>query len=271
MELEERVRRAGGSAEELASVLFDAAVEVLVALLDNPRLNEEHLKVLLSRKNLRHTFLRELCTRERLLKSYAIKLALVRHPHTPRTTSLTLLRHLYTFDLAKVASTPAASPEIRRSAEEALLARLSALPLGERLALARQATARLAAGLLADSEAAVVRVALDSPRLTEEGVVRTLREAKVAPHAVEMIAEHPRWARRYEVRLALIRQPATSLRRMLVLIDQVRHQDLADIVEDRKLPPDRKRYLARVVETRRAKGGQRGRATGSSSAASTVF
>lgn len=248
MELEERLRRAAGSSEELGSVLFDSSEEVLLALLDNPRLNEDHLKVLLSRKNLSREFLRELGARNRLLAAYAIKLALVRHPHTPRSVSLALLRHLYPFDLVKVSATPAVPAEVRRTAEEAMVARLTMFSLGERLSLARQGTARVAAALLGNLEARVFRAALDNPRLTEEGVVKALREQKLTAEAVGAIADHPRWSYRYEVRLALIRHPATSLRRVLELVDLVRRQDLADLTADRLMPPDRRQYLSHLVQ-----------------------
>lgn len=247
MELEERLRRAQGSAEELASVLFDRSEEVLLAALDNPRFTEEHLKVVLSRKDLSRGFLSEAGARERLLRAYAVKLALVRHPRTPRHISLALLRHLYPFDLVLVASAPAAPTELRRTAEDAVVARLEMFSLGERLSLARRASARVAAALLADSEARVFRAALENPRLTEEGVVRALRERKLTPEAVGAITAHPRWSIRYEVRLALIRHPATSLRSMLSLVGQVRRQDLAELAGDLRMPTDRRAYLERLV------------------------
>ncbi len=247
MDFSERLRRAGGSAEELSTVLYDTSEEVLLALLDNPRLTEEHLKVLLSRKNLGRTFLRELGARERLLRAYSVKLAFVRHAHAPRSVVLALLRHLYLFDLARVAATPAALAELRRGAEEAVVGRLGALSLGERLSLARQGTSRIAATLLGDTEHRVFRAALENPRLTEEAVVRTLKAEKLTPEVVEAIATHPRWSTRYEVRLALIRHPATSLHRVLALVGQVRRADLADLTSERRMPADRRLYLARLV------------------------
>jgi hypothetical protein len=250
MDLEERLRRAQGSAEELASVLFDHSEEVLLALLDNPRLTEEHLKVLLSRKGLGRNILAEIAARARLLRAYAVKLALVRHPHSPRHVSLVLLRYLYPFDLVRVAATPAAAAELRRTAEEAIVARLTMFSLGERLTLARQGSARVAARLLSDSEDQVIRAVLDNPRLTEEGVVRALREQDIGPQAARAVAAHPRWSSRYEVRLALIRNPATSFRCVLELVQQVRRKDLAELTADRMMPADRRAYLARLVERR---------------------
>ena len=207
MELEERLRRANGSAKELSTILYDPSEEVLVVLLDNPQLTEDHLKVLLSRKNLSQTFLRELAGRERLWRSYPVKLALVRHPHAPRSKSLALVRHLYLFDLLKVATTPGVPMELRRGAEEAVVARVPALSLGERLSLARQGSSRIASALLADSETRVFRTVLENPRLTQEGVLKSLADERLTPEVVGYIAEHPRWSLRYEVRLALIRHP----------------------------------------------------------------
>ena len=259
MELEERLRRASGSAKELSTVLYDSSEEVLLVLLENPRLTEEHLQVLLSRKNLHQTFLGELAARAWLWRSYPVKLALVRHPHTPRSTSLALVRHLYLFDLLKVATTPGAPMEVRRGAEEAVAARVTALSVGERLSLARQGTSRIVCALLADSERRVFRTALENSRLTEEGVVKSLANERLAPEVVECIAAHPRWSLRYEVRLALIRHPATSLGRVLALVEQVRRNDLANLTADRRMPANRRHYLTRLVHSRKARRAKRQR------------
>ena len=259
MELEERLRRASGGAEELSTVVYDPSEEVLLALLDNPRLTEEHLRVLLSRKNLKQTFLRELAAREWLWRSYPVKLALVRHPHAPRSTSLALVRRLYLFDLLKLAATPGVPMELRRVAEEAVLARITALSVGERLSLARQGTSRIAAALLTDSEERVFRAALDSPRLTGEGVVKSLADKKLTPEVVECIAAHPRWSLRYEVRLALIRHPATSLGRVLALVEQVQRNDLTELTADHRMPANRRHYLRRLIHSRKARRANRQR------------
>ncbi len=96
--------------------------------------------------------------------------------------------------------------------------------------------------------------ALENPRLTEGGVVRTLGAERLTPEVVEAIAGHPRWSHRYEVRLALIRHPATSLRRMLGLLEAVRREDLADLEADRRMPVERRRYLARLLRSHKARG-----------------
>jgi hypothetical protein len=130
------------------------------------------------------------------------------------------------------------------AAEEALVNQLPGLPLGERIALARQASPRLAAALVADPQEAVFSVALASPRLTEDGILRALRDSKIAAAAVDAIARHPRWSARHEIRLAIIRSPGASLARVLAMVEQVSRRDLAEIAGDEAMPRERRQYLS---------------------------
>ena len=245
--LEERLRRASGSEEELAAVLHDTNREVLLALLDNPRLTEEQVLVLLSRPNLPQETIRELSYREPLVRSYRVKLAMARHAHTPRSVSLPLLRHLFLFDVLTVAATPAVPADLRRLAEEALVSRAPTLPLGERITLARRGTGRIAAGLILDRERQVFETALNNPKMTEDLVLKALAQEGVSAEAVEAVATHRRWSLLYNVRLALLRHPMASLARVLSLAPQMKRRDLAEIVQDPRMPANRRAYLTRLV------------------------
>src|SRR5437667_12883799 len=118
----ERARIATG--EELAALLHHPSADVLLALLDNPALDETQLCMLLERKDLPGEILEEVARRKPLLKSYRVKRSLAFHPRTPRLISLRLLRDLYLMDLVQVAILPGVSAELKRSAEDQLLARL---------------------------------------------------------------------------------------------------------------------------------------------------
>ncbi len=249
-DIEERIHRASGSVEELATVLHDSSREVLLVLLDNPRLTEEHVLVLLGRPNLPQETIRELSYRELLTRSYRVKLAMARHPHTPRSVSLPIMRHLFLFDLLKVTQIPAIPADIRRVAEEALTSRALALALGERIALARRGTGRLASALLLDKERAVFETALSNPKMTEDLVLHALAHENITADAVEAVAAHARWSVAYSVRLALLRHPLSSLARVLALAPQVQRHDLAEIVEDPRMPANRRAYLTRVASAR---------------------
>src|SRR5260370_10495409 len=123
--------------EELAGLLHHAAANVLLALLDNPALDETQLCLLLERKDLAGEILEEVARRKHLLKSYRVKRALAFHPRTPRLVSLRLLRDLYLMDLVQVAILPRAPAELKRHAEDQLLARFAQLPLGQQITLPR--------------------------------------------------------------------------------------------------------------------------------------
>ncbi len=134
----DRERALIATGEELAILLHHPATDVLLALLDNPALEETQVCLLLERKNLPEEILEEVARRKPLLKSYRVKRSLAFHPRTPRLVSLRLLRDLYLMDLVRVAILPGVSAELKRNAEEQLLARLPQLPLGQKITLARR-------------------------------------------------------------------------------------------------------------------------------------
>ena len=113
-----------------------------------------------------------------------------------------------------------------------------------------------------DGREAVYRLALDSPRLTEDGVVRALRDSAISAGAVEAIARHPRWSPRREVRLAIVRSPGASLARVLATVEQIARRDLAELAEDESMPRDRRRYLAWLADGRKQTAGGRKQETG---------
>ena len=178
---------------------------------------------------------------------YREKVALVRNPKTPRTKSVPLLRHLFLEDLVGVALAPSLPGDLRRLAEDAVVNRLPGLALGERIALGRKGSGRVAGSLVLDREIRVVEAALDNVRLTEEMIVKALSFETISVDAVERIAAHARWSIAYGVRLALLRQPLTSLGRVLALAPQVKRNDLIDISGDPRMPADRRAYLSRMA------------------------
>jgi hypothetical protein len=81
--------------DELGVLLHHHAPDVLLALLDNPALEEPQLCLLLGRKDLPTEVLLEVAGRKAMHKSYRVKRALAFHPRTPRL-ALALVRHPHT-------------------------------------------------------------------------------------------------------------------------------------------------------------------------------
>jgi hypothetical protein len=177
----------------------------------------------------------------------------LRNPKTPRQTALALLRQLNMDDLLEVTVTASIPADLRRNAEDAVINRIPALSLGERVSMARRATGRVAGVLLLDREIRVVETALTNGRLTEELVVKALSLEAIHVDAVEKIAGHERWSLAYGVKLALLRQPLTSLGRVLGLAPLVKRNDLLEISGDPRMPLDRRKYLIRLAKQGREK------------------
>jgi hypothetical protein len=231
------------SRADIESFFPETAKDVLVGLARNPHLQERDLLRLLQRKNLAPEVVIELSRHNAVRSSYAAQIALVTHPKTPRHVSLPLMKFLYHFDLLRVAQTPAVPADIKMVAEETILKKMAGMPLGERIALARRGTGRLASNLLINSEPELIQAALDNAYLTEGQLLKVLAR-KDLPHAVvEQISLHPRWGRRYHLRLALIRNPLTPFARALAFIPDIAVTDLRDICQDHRMLPEVRKYI----------------------------
>src|SRR6266581_9232336 len=265
----DRERAPIATGEELAVLLHHHAADVLLALLDNPALDETQLCLLLERKDLPGEILDEVARRKSLLKSYRVKRALAFHPRTPRLVSLRLLRDLYLMDLVQITILPGISAELKLNAEEQLLARLPQLPLGQKITLARRGPARVAGALLAEGHAQVISIVLDNPYMTEAQILRALSREKLPTSVVPAIFQHRKWSVSYNVRLALVRHPATPLATVLSYLPQLTVSDLRELVAPGIVPGSLRKYLQAEVQRRtRARGNATGGATSKDSRAS---
>jgi hypothetical protein len=246
----DRERALAATGEELAVLLHHASVEVVLALLDNPALDETRVCLLLERKNLAGEVLEEIAKRKPLLKSYRVKRSLAFHPRTPRLVSLRLLRDLYLMDLVQVAILPGISAELKRNAEDQLLARLPQLPLGQKITLARRGPARVAGALLAEGHAKVVPMVLDNPYMTEAQILRALAREKLPLPVIPAIIQHHKWSITYNIRLALVRNASTPLATVLAYLPELTVSDLKELAAPGIVPENLRKYLQAEVQRR---------------------
>lgn len=247
---EDRERALIATGEELAGLLHHPATDVLLALLDNPSLDEAKLCLLLERKNLPGEVLEEVARRKPLLKSYQVKRALAFHPKTPRLHGLRLLRDLYLMDLVQVALSPGVPAELKRTAEDQLLARLAQLPLGQKITLARRGPARVCGALVAEGHAQVIPVALDNPHLTEAQILKALSRDKLPVTVIPAIIQHRKWSITYNVRLALVRHPSSPLATILGYLPELTVSDLRELAAPGIVSENLRRYLLAEVQRR---------------------
>ena len=249
-----RERAAVATGEELASLLHHHSADVLLALLDNPALNETQLCVLLGRNDVPAQVLEEVTTRKSLLKNYRVKRALAFHPRTPRLAGLRFLRELYLMDLVQLTLLPGISAELKRNAEEQLVARLAQLPLGQKITLARRATARVAGALLAEGHPQVVAIALDNSSLTEAQVLKALSRDRLPLGVVKAVAQHRKWSHVYNVRLALVRHRNSTLSTILGYLPELTVSDLRELAAPGIVSENLRNYLLAEIQRRIQKG-----------------
>jgi hypothetical protein len=178
-----------------------------------------------------------------VMKSRKVRVALAAHPHTPRRIALSRIRELYTFDLMQFSLLPTVAADLKRVADELLVARLASLTLGERISLGRRSSGTVAAALLLDREARVWQTALENPRLAEAALVKALLHRSASPAFVKAICVHARWSVRPEIRRALLRNEYTPLAHALEFASRFSDPPLRDILHASRLPEKIKAYL----------------------------
>lgn len=247
----DRARIATG--EELAALLHHHSPDVLLALLDNPALDESQLCLLLDRKDLPAEILDEVSNRKALLKNYRVKRALAFHPRTPRLLGLRFLRELYLMDLMQLTLLPGTSAELKINAEAQLISRLPQLPLGQKLTLARRGTARVAGALLAEGHAQILAVVLDNPNLTEAQVLKALSFDRLPVGVIQSVAQHRKWSHVYNVRLALVRHPSSTLSTILAYLPELTVSDLRELASPGIVSESLRKYLLAEIQQRHRK------------------
>jgi hypothetical protein len=246
----EHARSASG--DELKSLVHAAAEETLLALLENPNLENTHVTLLLERLDLPATVLSAIAEKGKWNSSEGIRLRLSRHPRTPKRFALALVRQLYLFDLVRLSLQPSAPGDIRRIAEEIIIARVPHLAVGEKLTLARRGPSRVAGALLAEGHPQALKLALGNPFLTESQVLKVLARAGIPERVVGAIARHPKWSCQYSVRVALVRNPHTPDACVLSILPDLALQDVKLIAEMEGLAPRLKAHIRQNLARRKS-------------------
>lgn len=240
-----------GSREELFQSLLDPSGEVLQAGLKNPALGADHLLALLKRRDLPEELLKAVFRLELTAASHQLKLALAKNPATPGPVVQALLPQLYLFELVALCYLPGVTPDQRLAAERIILQRLPVLPLGEKLTLARRGTAAVVGELLKEGTPQVLDVCLASPRLKEVAIFQFLNSAKASAETISIIARHPRWKDRPNLRLAILRNPKTPNIWYTLYLGKLSRTDLRGLLQSKRLNSEQ----TRQVETELARRG----------------
>jgi hypothetical protein len=219
-----------------------------LARASDPALTPDLALALLLRRDLPPDAVEQIAHNAGVMKSRKVRIALAAHPRAPRRIALRLIREFYTFDLMQFALQPAVAADLKRAADDLLVTRVASITLGERISLARRASASVAAALLLDKETRVWQTALENSRLTETAIARALLRAGASRAFVEAVCHHPKWSLRPEIRIALLRNEKTPLSRALEFARRLPPAQLRDILHASRLPEKIKNSLLQELE-----------------------
>jgi hypothetical protein len=236
--------------EELFQVLDDPAMEVQAAALRNPALDTNHLLVLLERRDLSEDLLKAVYRLAQVGENHELKVSLVRHPNTPGTVLTALLPHLYLFELVKICYLPGVTPDQKIAVERAIVQRLPLTPLGNKLTLARRGTATIAEALIREGDPRLMPVCLDSPHLKESAIFGFLNGANASAETISMVARHPRWKNRPNLKLAILKNPKTPGVWFTLYLPQLNQADLRGLRLSSRLTPSQKKLVEDELKRR---------------------
>ena len=236
--------------EEIGGFLHSPSEPVLTALLQNSQLKDIHLRLLLERRDLSAVLLERIASRKEWVREPGLRRSLVAHIRTPRHVAMKLARDLEVMDLAAVSLQTSVPVEVRRLADDLLLARLAQLPLGQKLTLARRGPGRAAGMLLANGDRRIARVALDNPHLTEAQLLRALANETLSEEAVSAVAAHAKWACHSTVQAALVRHPELAMETALSLLPKLPMAELTVLSQSADLGPGLLRAVRKQIEAR---------------------
>ena len=125
---------------------------------------------------------------------------------------------------------------------------LRQVSLGDRRALARRARGEMLKKLLLDPDPFVIDNLLHNPRTTQQAVLRICARRPTVSPPLEAVMRSPRWGVRYDVRLALARNPHLLAGLAVGLLVTLQLPDIASIRGDATLSPPLRLAAQRLLD-----------------------
>jgi hypothetical protein len=238
---------ASAQEDELTLLVHDPSSKVIMAMLDNRNLTEEHVLIVANRKNLTPEVLSAIFRDKRWSESYPVRLALAKNPKTPLFTALSIARFLRLFDLVELARNHLIPVIYRKKLEAIVIEKIPSLALGVKKTMARTAGGEILFALIKDGYPEVVKNCLENPYLVEAHLYKIISRQAISPGTIRTIAEDRNWSCRYHVKFALIRNEHTPLARSVLFLPDLKLLDLKELYRDPLLPSGVKPFIHREL------------------------
>ncbi|HEY3202379.1 MAG TPA: hypothetical protein VGL03_01855 [Thermoanaerobaculia bacterium] len=209
---------------------------------------------LLRRADLPKETLEEILADRQARKFHAVRMALAAHPRTPRGDALALVATLFWRDLAHLSADSRVHPAIRRAADQDLLRRLPEMAIAERVDLARNVGRGTLLHLRLDPDPRVLASVLENRFTTEPDVIQAAAQPSASREVLALIAEHPVWSLRSDVRSAVLRNPRLPAPLALSLLTRASLADLRGLRDSPRSSTLLKACAERVLAQRNIEG-----------------
>jgi len=141
---------------------------------------------------------------------------------------------------------PEAEPE-----RENLYQMVRSLTVAQKIRLAMLGSKAARRLLVRDTNKAVVRAVVQSPKIREDEVLTIAQDRTVTEEVVRLILQRRDWVKNYPIRVALCQNPKTPLPKALRLLETLQDRDLRQIAKSRNVPSAISAGATRVLARRR--------------------
>jgi hypothetical protein len=128
--------------------------------------------------------------------------------------------------------------------------RLPTTELGNKMTLARRATTTVVGGILKGGEPGLVEICLGSPRLREVAILQFINGATSTAETISIIARHPKWKSRPNLRLAILKNRRTPAIWFTLFLPQLRTPEVQNLLASRRLSPSQKKLVKDELKKR---------------------
>lgn len=229
--------------EELWKLVRDPSPDIVLTTIFNKNLNEAMALFIAKRKNSSPEILSMLAADIRFKGSYKLTLAICNNPKTPLKITLSLLKFLRIFDLGDLTKNQNIPISIRQKVEYSIIERITSLPSGIKVALAKRASINIIVQLLERGDGNVILSCLESPLLTEDHLCRLINKPATKQLLIKSIADNPKWSLRYRIKYALVKNYFTPMTFTTKFISALKTSDLRELYSDTSLPSSTRPYI----------------------------
>jgi len=191
--------------ESFQLILSDGNDEVFEAFLENPKITQAEVLVLIDRARTQY-LIEKLSRTPKWYASHTIKRRLLSNPHTPFSVACRILDYLPFVELKRVMTNVNLPREVRNKARESFRRAFQRLSDGETQMIFLSTEGRVLRELtvITDKDKRALIRLMKQPKVPRSLVLHLSRSQLTPPEIIQLIARRPSWIRDTSIRQALL-------------------------------------------------------------------